>query len=81
MRRLHLPTSHLDLTILSDESLGDVDRICTVLRKSDGDVDLVDSGSLADTFHLGAVDAKRVLDIANTQVKIHGSCPKEHEVR
>ena len=75
MRRLDLPPEHLDFAVLTNEALGDVDRIAIVLRKSKEDTNSVLCRCPADSPHLGRVDLERVLDVFGPKNKVYRTGP------
>jgi len=72
MRRLHSPASHFELTSLGDQSLGNVNIVGVLFRRSERNGDAILRCCSLNTLHRKIVDPQRVLDIFDSEIESTG---------
>jgi hypothetical protein len=68
MCRLDFSPQHLDLAIISNDALGDVERVVVIFRKAETHVYVVLSSAVADAFHLWRLHFERIFEVSDSEI-------------
>ena len=75
MCRLELTAAHLDLSVLTDQALGDIEGVAIVFGEAEGHHDFGLCRSALDRVHFGGSKAQGVFDVLDRQRWVDGSTP------